>query len=113
MKRLVFVIALLAVLTVPAPDVAKELSKDAVCGPDGCKDVGNPSGTGAGSMFPGSPDGGPIAQMPGPAAFYELRYTMDAEQEQGTWSQWYVPSVGMVASRDEREGIYWNKFDNP
>jgi hypothetical protein len=112
MKRLVFVFALLAVLAVPTPAVAKEVSNIAVCGPDGCKDFGNPSGTG-GTMFPGSPDGGPIAQMPGPAAFYELRYTMDAEGEQGTWSQWYVPSVGMVASRDEREGIYWNRFENP
>jgi hypothetical protein len=108
MKRLVFVLALLAVLAVPAPAVAKEVSNIAVCGPDGCKDFGNPGQAG------GMPsDGGPIAQMPGPAAFYELRYTVDAEGEQGTWSQWYVPSVGMVASRDEREGIYWNKFDNP
>jgi hypothetical protein len=113
MKRLVFVFALLALLAVPAPALAKEVSNIAVCGPDGCKDFGNPSQTGGGSTFPGAPDGGPIAQMPGPAAFYELRYTMDGDGEQGTWSQWYVPSVGMVASRDEREGIYWNKFDNP
>ena len=108
MKRLVFVFALLALLAVPAPALAKEVSNIAVCGADGCKDFGNPGQAG------GMPsDGGPISQMPGPAAFYELRYTVDAGgEEQGTWSQWYVPSVGMVASRDEREGIYWNRFDN-
>lgn len=108
MKRLVFAFALLAVLAVPAPAMAKEITNVAVCGPDGCKDFGSPGQAGGG----GFSDGGPIAQMPGPAAFYELRYTVDAEEEQGTWSQWYVPSVGMVASHDEREGIYWNRFDN-
>jgi hypothetical protein len=112
MKKLVFVFALLAVLAVPAPAVAKEVSNVAVCGADGCKNFGNPSQAG-GSMFPGSPDGGPTAQMPGPAAFYELRYTIDAEGAQGTWSQWYVPSAGTVASHDEREGIYWNTIDSP
>jgi hypothetical protein len=110
MKRLVFALALLALLAVPAPAMAKEVTNIAVCGPGGCKDYGNPSQTGGGSMFPS--DGGQITQTPGPAAFYELKYTVDAEGESGTWSQWYVPSVGMVASRDEREGIYWNRFDN-
>lgn len=108
MKRFVFAFAVLALLAVPAPAAAKEITNVAVCGPDGCKDFGN-SGQ-AGGMFS---DSGPIAQMPGPAAFYEVKYTVDGDEEQGTWSQWYVPSVGMVASHDEREGIYWNKLDNP
>lgn len=108
MKRLVFAFALLALLAVPAPAMAKEITNVAMCGPDGCKNFGNPSQISGWPM-----DGGPIGEMPGPAAFYELKYTVDAEGVQDTWSQWYVPSVGMVASRDEREGIYWMKFDNP
>ena len=108
MKRLVFAFALLALLAVPAPALAKEVTNVAMCGPDGCKNFGNPSQLGG---WPS--DGGPMGEMPGPAAFYELKYTVAAEGEQHTFSQWYVPSAGMVASRDEREGIYWMQFDNP
>jgi hypothetical protein len=107
-KRLVFVFALLVVLAVPAPAVAKEITNVAMCGPDGCKNFGNPSQLNGWPM-----DGGPTGEMPGPAAFYELKYTVDAEGESSTWSQWYVPSAGMVASRDEQAGIYWMQFDNP
>jgi hypothetical protein len=108
MKRLVFAFALLALLAVPAPALAKEVTNVAMCGPDGCKNFGNPSQVGGWPM-----EGGPNVQMPGPAAFYELKYTVDAHGEQHTWSQWYVPSAGVVASRDEREGMYWMQFDNP
>lgn len=112
MKRLVFVFSLLAVLAVPASALAKEVTNVAMCGPDGCKNFGNPSQLGGGPTI-GTADGAPMGEMPGPAAFYELRYTVDAEGESSTWSQWYVPSAGMVAARDEREGVYWMKFDNP
>lgn len=107
MKRLVFAFALLAVLAVPAPAVAKEVANVAMCGPDGCTNLGN---SGQHGGFPS--DSGPVGQMPGPAAFYVLKYTVAAEGESGTWTQWYVPSAGMVASRDEREGMYWNKIDD-
>ena len=108
MKRLVFAFALLALLAVPAPAAAKEVTNVTMCGPDGCKDFGSPSQLGGWPM-----DGGPNVQMPGPAAFYELKYTVDAEGARDTWSQWYVPSASVVASRDEREGVYWMKFDHP
>ena len=110
MKRLVFVFALLVVLAVPTTAGAKEITNVAMCGPDGCKNFGDPTQLGGGGS---NSDGGQLGQMPGPAAFYELRYTVDAEGEESTWSQWYVPSADVVASLDEREGVYWHKVDNP
>ena len=41
MKRLVFAFALLAVLAVPAPAVAKGPTTAILCGADGCKDLGD------------------------------------------------------------------------
>lgn len=105
MKRLVFAFALLAVLAVPAPAVAKGPTSATLCGPDGCKSLGAAQGLGG--------DGGPIGQMPAPAPFYELRFTSQGEGEEFTWTTWYVPSAKMFAARDEREGMYWMQMDEP
>ena len=106
MKRLVFAFALLALLAVPAPAVAKGPTSATLCGPGGCNDLGEAQGL-------GNSGGGPSGEMPAPAPFYELRFTSQGDGEEFTWTTWYVPSVKMFAALDEREGVYWMLIDEP
>jgi hypothetical protein len=106
MKRLVLAFALLAFLAVPAPAVAKGPTSATLCGPDGCKDLGDAQGL-------GTSGGGPTGEMPAPAPFYELRFTSQGDGEEFTWTTWYVPSAKMFAALDEREGVYWMLIDEP
>jgi hypothetical protein len=107
MKRLVFAFALLALLAVPATAVAKGPTSATLCGPDGCKGLGDARQLG------GYPDGGPTGEMPAPAPYYELRFTSRGHGEEHTWATWYVPSAKMLASVDEREGVYWMPLNDP
>jgi hypothetical protein len=108
MKRLVFAFALLALLVVSAPAMAKELTNVSVCGPDGCNDL-----SGAGNLRDFPTGGEPTGQTPAPAAFYEVRYPIDAEGHNEAWTTWYVPSAKLLASIDEREGVTWMPLDAP
>ena len=107
MKRLVFAFALLALLAVPAPVMAKELTNVSVCGPDACKAI-----TGKSNLRNFGGSGEPDGSVPAPSPFYEIRYTIDAEGE-SQWSSWYVPSAKRVASVDERTGVAWAPLDEP
>jgi hypothetical protein len=100
MKRLVFAFALLAFLVVPAPAMAKGKTTATLCGPVGCKGLGDAQQLG------GFPDSGASGEMPGPAPYYELRFTSQGHGEEYTWTTWYVPSAKLLASVDEREGVY-------
>ncbi len=108
MKRLVLAFALLVLLVVPTPAMAKELKSVSVCGPDGCNDL-----SGAGNLRDFPTGGEPTGQTPAPAAFYEVSYTIDAEGQTDSWTTWYVPSAQLLASIDEREGIAWMPLDAP
>ena len=108
MKRLVFAFALLALLAVPAPAKAKELTNVSVCGPDGCNDLSGP-----GNLRDFPTGGDPTGQTPAPAAFYEVRYTIDADGHNDAWTTWYVPSAKLLASVNEREGVTWMPLDAP
>jgi hypothetical protein len=108
MKRLVFSFALLALLAVPAPAMAKELTNVSVCGPDACAAI-----TGETNLHDFGASGEPDGSVPGPAPFYEIRYTFDAEGESQQWSSWYVPSAKRLASVDERTGVAWAPIDEP
>lgn len=108
MKRLVFAFALLVVLAVPAPALAKELTNISVCGPDACAAI-----TGKSNLRNFGAGGDPDGTVPAPAPFYEIRYTVDAEGESHQWSSWYVPSVKRLASVDERTGVSWMPIDEP
>ena len=92
MKRLVFAFALLALLAVPAPAMAKELTKVEVCGADGCAAI-----TGKTNLQNFGGSGEPDGSVAAPAPFYEIRYTIDAEGESSQWSSWYVPSAKRLA----------------
>ena len=106
MKRLVFAFALLALLTVPAPAMAKELTNVAVCGPDACAAI-----TGETNLHDFGASGEPDGTVPAPAPFYEIRFTVDAEGESHQWSSWYVPSAKRLATVDERTGVAWAPID--
>jgi hypothetical protein len=106
MKRLVLAFALLAFLAAPAPAAAKGPTSATLCGPDGCKGLGDAQGL-------GNSGGGPTGEMPAPAPFYELRFTSQGDGEEFTWTTWYVPSAKMFAALDEREGVYWMRIDEP
>ena len=108
MKRLVFAFALLALLAVPAPAMAKELTSVSVCGPDGCNDLSGP-----GNLRDFPTGGEPTGQTPAPAAFYEVRYKIDADGHNDAWTTWYVPSAKLLASIGEREGVTWMPLDAP
>ena len=108
MKRLVFAFALLALLAVPAPAMAKVLTNVSVCGPDACAAI-----TGQTNLHDFGASGEPDGSVPGPAPFYEIRYTFDAEGESQQWSSWYVPSAKRLASVDERTGVAWAPLDEP
>ena len=108
MKRLVFAFALLALLTVPAPAMAKELTNVSVCGPDACAAI-----TGETNLHNFGTGGEPDGTVPAPAQFYEIRFTVDAEGESHQWSSWYVPSAKRLASVDERTGVAWAPLDEP
>jgi hypothetical protein len=107
MKRLVFALALLALLPMPAPALAKGPTSATLCGPDGCRGLGDAR------QFRGFPDSGPTGEMPAPAPYYELRFTSQGDGEEHTWTTWYVPSAKMLASIDDREGVYWMRMDDP
>jgi len=108
MKSLVFSFALLALLAVPAPGMAKELTNVSVCGPDACAAI-----TGETNLHNFGASGEPDGSVPAPAPFYEIRYTVDAEGESNQWSSWYVPSAKRLASVDERTGVAWAPIDEP
>ena len=108
MKRLVLAFALFALLAVPAPAMAKELTNVSVCGPDACAAI-----TGETNLHNFGASGEPDGSVPAPAAFYEIRYTVDAEGESHQWSSWYVPSAKRLASVDERTGVSWAPIDEP
>jgi len=108
MKRLVFAFALLALLAVPAPAMAKELTKVEVCGADGCAAI-----TGKTNLQNFGGSGEPDGSAAAPAPFYEIRYTIDAEGESSQWSSWYVPSASRLATLDERTGVAWARIDEP
>lgn len=108
MKRLVFAFALLALLAVPAPAMAKELTNVSVCGPDACAAI-----TGETNLHNFGASGEPDGSVPAPAPFYEIRYTVDAEGESHQWSSWYVPSTKRHASVGERTGVAWAPLDEP
>ena len=108
MKRLVFAFALLALLAVPAPAMAKELTNVSVCGPDACAAI-----TGETNLHNFGTGGEPDGSVPAPAPFYEIRFTVDAEGESHQWSSWYVPSAKRLASVDERTGVAWAPIDEP
>ena len=108
MKRLVFAFALLALLAVPAPAMAKELTKVEVCGTDGCAAI-----TGETNLHNFGGSGEPDGSVAAPAPFYEIRYTIDAEGESSQWSSWYVPSAKRLATVDERTGVAWAPLDEP
>ena len=108
MKRLVFAFALLALLAVAAPAMAKELTKVEVCGPDGCAAI-----TGETNLQNFGGSGEPDGSVAAPAPFYEIRYTLDAEGESSQWSSWYVPSADRLATVDERTGVAWAPLDEP
>ena len=108
MKRLVFTFALLALLAVPAPAMAKELTKVEVCGADGCAAI-----TGKTNLQNFGGSGEPDGSAAAPAPFYEIRYTIDAEGESSQWSSWYVPSANRLATVDERTGVAWAPIDEP
>jgi hypothetical protein len=108
MKRLVFAFALLALLAVPAPAMAKELTNVSVCGPDACAAI-----TGETNLHDFGASGEPDGSVPAPAPFYEIRFTVDAEGESHRWSSWYVPSAKRLASVDERTGVAWAPIDEP
>jgi hypothetical protein len=108
MKRLVSSFALLALLAMPAPAMAKELTNVSVCGPDACAAI-----TGETNLHNFGASGEPDGSVPGPAPFYEIRYTFDAEGESQQWSSWYVPSAKRLASVDERTGVAWAPLDEP
>ena len=108
MKRLVFAFALLALLAVPAPAMAKVLTNVSVCGPDACAAI-----TGQTNLHDFGASGEPDGSVPGPAPFYEIRYTFDAEGESQQWSSWYVPSAKRLASVDERTGVAWAPLGEP
>jgi hypothetical protein len=108
MKRLVCAFALLALLAVPAPAMAKVLTNVSVCGPDACAAI-----TGETNLHDFGASGEPDGSVPGPAPFYEIRYTFDAEGESQQWSSWYVPSAKRLASVDERTGVAWAPLDEP
>jgi hypothetical protein len=108
MKRLVFAFALLALLALPAPAMAKVLTNVSVCGPDACAAI-----TGETNLHDFGASGEPDGSVPGPAPFYEIRYTFDAEGESQQWSSWYVPSAKRLASVDERTGVAWSPLDEP
>ena len=109
MKRLALAFALLAALAVPAPAAAKGPTSATLCGPGGCKSLGDAQGLGG--LAHGN--GGPIVPIPAPAAYYELRFTSRGDGENFTWTTWYVPSAKMLAVVDEREGVYWMQLDDP
>lgn len=108
MKRLVFAFALLVLLAVPAPAMAKELTNVSVCGPDACAAI-----TGETNLHNFGAGGEPDGSVPAPAPFYEIRYTVDAAGESHQWSSWYVPSAKRLASVDERTGVAWMPVDEP
>jgi hypothetical protein len=99
MKYLPFVFTVLALLAAPGPAMAKGQTTANLCGPDGCKGLGDAQQLG------GFPDSGPIGEMPAPAPYYELQFTTQAGEEEYTWATWYVPSAHMLAAFDEREGV--------
>jgi hypothetical protein len=103
----VFAFALLALLAVPAPALAKGPTSATLCGPDGCQGLGDARQLG------GYPDGGPSGEIPAPAPYYELRFTSRGEGEEYTWTTWYVPSAKAFASVDEREGVSWFPMNDP
>jgi hypothetical protein len=107
MKRLVFVFALLALLAAPGPAMAKGPTTATLCGPEGCKSLGNAQQLG------GFPDSGPTGEIPAPAPYYELRFKTQAGEEEHKWTTWYVPTAHLLASFDEREGVYWMQMDDP
>jgi hypothetical protein len=107
MKRLLFALALLALMAVPAPAMAKGPTSATLCGPDGCQGLGDARQLGE------YPDGGPNGEMPVPAPYYELRFTSRGDGEEYTWTTWYVPSAKSFASVDEQEGVSWMPMNDP
>lgn len=106
MKKLAFAFALLGLLAAPGPAVAKvsQLSKVEACGESGCNTI-------AGDKLGNFPTGGdPTNALPPPAAYYEVRFVVDAEN---SWTSWYVPSAKLLASGDGQQGVQWTPMDDP
>lgn len=106
MKTLVIALALLALLSLPGPAVAKGQTSVEVCGPNACEDLGSATQL-------GDYGGGATGAMPAAAPFYELRFTTRGHGQSHTWTTWYVPSAKLFAAIDEREGVYWMPLDKP
>ena len=108
MKRLVFTFALLALLAVPAPAMAKELTKvDSLRRRRLRRDHRQ--------------DQSPVLRRERRAGRQRCRagavlrdpLHLDAEGESSQWSSWYVPSASRLATVDERTGVAWAPIDEP
>jgi hypothetical protein len=99
------------------PAYAKGPTTAVLCGLEECESLG--SGEGLRSIAHGY--GGPLAETPAPAPYFELRFTSRAEDGDHTWITWYVHSAGMFAALSDGEsplqdgglGVYWMRIQEP
>ena len=101
MKRLLVIV--LAVLVFPAAAGAKEFRSVTLCGASGCATDSSP------------PDVGPLGvafmdnllrktSTPRPQAYYRVQIDVGGH---GSWTQWYVLGVQVLADRDENGVPVW------
>jgi hypothetical protein len=95
MKRIV-VLAVIAVLAVPAAAQAKELTAVTFCGANACRTFDHPS------MDYASGGDGLLEQVPAPASYYTVRLTVDHEGNKDSWQIFYLPGANMLGLQDER-----------
>jgi hypothetical protein len=95
MKRIV-VLAVLAVLALPAAAQAKELSAVTFCGAGGCRTFDHPR-----MDFAAGGDG-VSDSVPALAAYYTVRFTVVHEGDKDSWQIFYIPGASMLGLRDER-----------
>ncbi len=92
--RLALTLAAAAMLAAPATANAKEITRAAACGADGCRNV--TALVDERAMEGGPPSSAPARQAP----FYELRYTVRGGDESFRIRTTFVPSAGRIRGDD-------------
>src|SRR4051794_6247303 len=94
-------LAAVALLALPAAAGAKEITKLELCGPDGCAGSSDRQ-----AIAPFASDNTPAAPS-GPAAYYELRYTIVEGSHHIHGTMFWVPRPNRLRSQDERGYAAW------
>jgi hypothetical protein len=110
MRAIAVGVALLVVVSLPAPASAKGLTNVVICGADGCKDatarVGHDNRLLDSSLAEAAPDER--------APFYRVKLTIgERSRPEGRMTVLYVPSLNLLRSEDEAtQTVSWTRLSS-